>query len=87
VCAAIYVDFMTDQPKNPLHGITLEMLLIRLVEVYGWEKLGKMIDVKCFTNNPSIKSSLTFLRRTPWARQKVEDLYLRAMERGTRRRG
>ncbi len=67
---------MTEQPRNPLHGITLEALLTKLVEVYGWEELGVMIDVKCFTNNPSIKSSLTFLRRTPWARQKVEDLYL-----------
>jgi uncharacterized protein (DUF2132 family) len=65
------------QPKNPLHGITLETILIQLVEHYGWETLGGMIDIQCFNNNPSIKSSLTFLRRTPWARTQVENLYLR----------
>jgi len=64
------------QPNNPLHGITLEMILTRLVEQFGWEELGRRIPVKCFTNEPSIKSSLKFLRRTPWARKKVEDLYL-----------
>ena len=62
--------------KDPLHGVTLEMILTRLVEKYGWEELGKRIPIRCFTNNPSVKSSLTFLRRTPWARKKVEDLYL-----------
>ena len=68
---------MTDQiPADPLHGITLEMILTTLVEHYGWEKLGKTIDIRCFTNNPDIKSSLKFLRRTPWARNKVEELYL-----------
>lgn len=65
-----------EQPDNPLHGITLEKLLTELVNYYGWEELGKMISVNCFTNNPSIKSSLKFLRTTPWARKKVEDLYL-----------
>ncbi len=65
-----------EQPNNPLHGITLEKLLIELVNHYGWDELGKMIPVNCFTNNPSIKSSLKFLRTTPWARKKVEDLYL-----------
>ena len=65
------------QVNNPLHGITLEMVLNRLVEHYGWESLAGMIKIKCFTQNPSIKSSLTFLRRTPWAREKVERLYLR----------
>ncbi len=65
------------QANNPLHGVTLEMMLTRLVEDYGWEQLGGMIDIKCFKQNPSIKSSLTFLRRTPWAREKVERLYLR----------
>jgi uncharacterized protein (DUF2132 family) len=71
---------MTDsQPKDPLHGMTLEMILHRLVEQYGWAELGKRIPVKCFTNNPSIKSSLTFLRRTPWARTKVEELYVKSM--------
>ena len=68
---------MVDElPKDPLHGITLEMILTSLMEQYGWDELGKLIPIKCFTNNPSIKSSLKFLRRTPWARKKVEDLYL-----------
>jgi len=68
---------MTDsQPNNPLHGITLEMILNQLVERYGWDELGTRIPIKCFTDNPSLKSSLKFLRRTPWARKKVEDLYL-----------
>jgi uncharacterized protein (DUF2132 family) len=66
----------TEQPKNPLHGVTLEMILNQLVEQYGWEELGRRIPIKCFTNEPSIKSSLKFLRRTPWARKKVEDLFL-----------
>ncbi len=65
------------QPKNPLHGITLEMLLKTLVTEFGWEDLGKKIKIKCFTDKPSINSSLTFLRKTPWARAKVETLYLR----------
>ena len=63
--------------NDPLHGITLENILTELVEYYGWNKLGRMINVRCFNNDPSIKSSLQFLRRTPWARDKVEDLYLR----------
>lgn len=66
----------SEHPKDPLYGVTLEMIVTRLVEQYGWEKLGKRIPIRCFTDNPSIKSSLTFLRRTPWARKKVEDLYL-----------
>ncbi|HEX5941470.1 MAG TPA: VF530 family protein [Anaerolineales bacterium] len=66
----------TEHPRDPLHGITLEMIVTRLVEEFGWEELGRRIPIRCFTNNPSIKSSLTFLRRTPWARKKVEDLYL-----------
>ena len=65
-----------EQPNNPLHGITLEMMLTSLVNRFGWEELGQRIAIKCFTNDPSLKSSLTFLRRTPWARKKVEDLYL-----------
>lgn len=64
------------QPNNPLHGKTLEMVVTDLVNKYGWEELGRMIPVNCFINNPSIKSSLTFLRKTPWARKKVEDLYI-----------
>jgi uncharacterized protein (DUF2132 family) len=69
---------MTDrpQPNNPLHGITLEMILTRLVAFYGWETLGQDIRIRCFTHDPSIKSTLTFLRRTPWAREKVERLYV-----------
>jgi len=70
-----------EQPNNTLHGITLEMILTQLVEQYGWEELGKRITIKCFTDNPSIQSSLKFLRRTPWARKKVEDLYLRSAKR------
>jgi uncharacterized protein (DUF2132 family) len=70
---------MTEQQtNNPLHGVTLEMILTRLVEKYGWEELGKQITIQCFTNDPSIKSSLKFLRRTPWARKKVEELYLKS---------
>lgn len=69
-----------EQPNNTLHGITLEMTLTQLVEKYGWEELGKRIAIKCFTDTPSIKSSLKFLRRTPWARKKVEDLYLRSLK-------
>ncbi|MCB9831806.1 MAG: DUF2132 domain-containing protein [Planctomycetes bacterium] len=64
------------QPNNPLHGITLERLLEHLVERFGWARLGQWIDIRCFQHEPSIKSSLKFLRRTPWARQQVEDLYL-----------
>ena len=64
------------QPNNPLHGITLEMILTQLVEHYGWVELCKRIPLRCFYNEPSIKSSLKFLRRTPWARKSVEDLYL-----------
>jgi uncharacterized protein (DUF2132 family) len=67
------------QPNNPLHGITLEMILIQLVEQYGWPELSKRIPIRCFYNEPSIKSSLKFLRRTPWARKSVEDLYLNSI--------
>lgn len=65
------------QPKNPLHGITLEAMLVRLVDHYGWEKLGGIIKVNCFVSSPSIASSLKFLRKTQWARDKVETLYLK----------
>lgn len=64
------------QPNNLLHGITLEMILTQLVQQYGWAELSKRIPIRCFYNEPSIKSSLKFLRRTPWARKSVEDLYL-----------
>ena len=64
------------QSNNPLHGVTLEQIVESLVEFYGWSDLGKRIDINCFRNDPSVKSSLKFLRKTPWARKKVEDLYL-----------
>ena len=67
------------QPKNPLHGVTLEMILTDLVERCGWEELGRAINIKCFNHEPGIKSSLKFLRKTPWAREKVESLYLRSL--------
>jgi uncharacterized protein (DUF2132 family) len=69
---------MISQPNNPLHAKTLEFILNELVDKYGWDKLGERIPIKCFTNNPSIKSSLTFLRKTEWARKKVETLYIKA---------
>jgi uncharacterized protein (DUF2132 family) len=65
------------QSNNPLHGITLEMILSQLTEHYGWNEMGRVIDIRCFTHDPSIKSSLKFLRKTPWARTKVEDLHLK----------
>ena len=69
---------MTDkeQPNNPLHGVTLEMILHELVEYYGWYEMGGVVNIKCFKIDPSVKSSLAFLRKTPWARKKVENLYL-----------
>lgn len=74
------------QPKNPLHGITLEQLLNELVSFHGWDALGRKIDIRCFTQDPSISSSLKFLRRTPWAREKVETLYLDMVTRGLKPR-
>lgn len=68
---------MTTQKNNPLHGITLQALLTELVEHYGWETLAQRININCFKKDPSIKSSLKFLRKTPWAREKVENFYLR----------
>jgi uncharacterized protein (DUF2132 family) len=67
--------------QDPLHGKTLEMILQYLVEVYGWERLGERIKINCFTKDPSIKSSLTFLRKTPWARKKVEEMYINSISR------
>jgi uncharacterized protein (DUF2132 family) len=69
------------QPNNPLHGLTLEAILTELVANRGWEDLGKLIKIRCFTHDPSIKSSLQFLRKTPWAREKVEGLYVRDLQR------
>lgn len=70
-----------EQPNNPLHGVKLVTILEFLETKYGWEKLGYIIDIRCFNNNPSIKSSLTFLRKTPWAREKVEQLYLQSIKK------
>jgi uncharacterized protein (DUF2132 family) len=67
---------MQDQKNNPLHGITLQKMLEQLVDFYGFDTLGELIKIKCFTDNPSVKSSLTFLRKTDWARKKVEELYI-----------
>jgi uncharacterized protein (DUF2132 family) len=63
-------------PNDPLHGVTLEMILTHLIQEYGWVELSKRIPIRCFYNEPSVQSSLKFLRRTPWARKKVEELYL-----------
>ena len=66
----------TQNSLDPLHGVTLKMILAELVEHFGWEEMGKRIDIRCFTHEPSIPSSLKFLRRTPWARDKVEEMFL-----------
>lgn len=67
------------QVNNPLHNITLEQVLNHLVAQYGWAELGRLIEIRCFNSDPSIKSSLKFLRKTPWARTKVEELYIRSL--------
>jgi len=67
---------MTEHPKSPLHGITLETIVNKLVADFGWERLSGKININCFKTDPSVKSSLKFLRLTPWARKKVEELYL-----------
>lgn len=67
---------MDTQPNNPLHGVKLEQIITDLQAHYGWEYMGTLINIRCFNDNPSVKSSLKFLRRTPWARTKVEDMYL-----------
>ncbi len=73
---------MSDQqPNNPLHGLTLEKILLRLHDYYGWDGLADKVNVNCFKNDPSIKSSLKFLRKTPWARDKIEALYLRTFNK------
>jgi uncharacterized protein (DUF2132 family) len=71
------ISIMDKQSNDPLHGITLEKILIELVDYFGWEDLGQHIPINCFISNPSIQSSLKFLRKTPWARKKVENLYVR----------
>ena len=70
---------MEKQANNPLHGLTLATIVEHLVDYYGWEDLGSRIEIKCFNIDPSIKSSLTFLRKTPWARERVENLYLKSL--------
>jgi uncharacterized protein (DUF2132 family) len=72
----------SEHPRDPLHGLTLEKILTTLVERHGWEVLAERIRIRCFQNNPSIKSSLTFLRKTPWAREKVEAWYLYDLRKG-----
>ncbi len=72
-------DMSDEQVNNPLHGLTLEQIVTALVDFYGWRELGMRIDIRCFNSDPSIKSSLKFLRKTPWARTKVEKLYLTMM--------
>jgi hypothetical protein len=74
------------QPRNPLHGLTLEAIVTRLADFYGWDDLGQRIPIRCFTHDPSVGSSLKFLRKTPWAREKVESLYL-FMLRDQKRQG
>ena len=69
------------QENNPMHGVTLEMILNRLVDNYGWEALGRRIKINCFSDDPSVKSSLKFLRKTPWARTKVENLYINMIKK------
>lgn len=76
---------MNDQPKNPLHGITLQTIVTELVEFFGWEELGRRVEVRCFNVDPSVASSLKFLRRTPWAREKIEGLYLYMLREKKRR--
>ena len=72
---------MDPQPKNPLHGVTLAMILEALVERMGWEAMGRAVPIRCFTHEPSMSSSLKFLRRTPWARAQVEALYVSGLPR------
>ena len=74
------------QANNPLHGVTLEQIVNSLVEQYGWDELGKRINIRSFNSDPSVKSSLKFLRKTPWARKKVEDLYI-ATNKSAREKG
>jgi uncharacterized protein (DUF2132 family) len=73
--------------NDPLHGVTLDIILTRLVEHYGWEEMGRIVRIRCFNNDPGIKSSLQFLRKTPWARRKVEALYLRYERQKARQPG
>lgn len=74
-------DSHNEQPNNPLHGVKLAEVLDYLVEEYGWDELGERINIRCFNYDPSINSSLKFLRRTPWAREKVEKLYIQSVKK------
>lgn len=73
----------SEQPNNPLHGVTLERIVVSLVDHYGWDELANKIRINCFKNDPSVKSSLKFLRKTPWAREQVENLYISTFAPGT----
>ncbi len=77
----LYFCIMEQQPNNPLHGVTLETIVKELAAHYGWERLSYYVDIRCFKDNPSVQSSLKFLRKTPWAREKVEDLYVSLVNR------
>jgi hypothetical protein len=79
-CLTRFRAMQETQPNNPLHGVTLEQLLNELVSFYGWDALGRKIEIRCFTHDPSITSSLKFLRRTPWARERVEALYIEMIQ-------
>ena len=70
-----------DQPNNPMHGVRLDVVLNHLVDHYGWEEMGKHVNINCFKSNPTINSSLKFLRNTPWAREKVEQFYLQSLKK------
>ncbi len=74
------------QPRNPLHGVTLEAMVTELVAHFGWPELGRQLPIRCFTSEPSVSSSLKFLRKTPWAREKVQSLYLFMLREQKRRR-
>jgi uncharacterized protein (DUF2132 family) len=71
-----YTLMSVSHPRDPLHGITLETIIMELVERYGWAEMGRRVPIRCFLHNPSVKSSLTFLRKTPWARERVEGWYI-----------
>lgn len=81
----MYHNPMNTQPKNPLHGVTLKAILETLISMYGFETLGTKIKIKCFQDKPSLNSSLVFLRKTPWARAKVETLYLQTIKKMQKR--
>lgn len=85
ISASDILKLMNEHPNDPLHGKTLQSIVEFLVEEYGWAELGAEIKIKCFLNNPSVSSSLAFLRKTPWARQKVEELYIATMNRPRRK--